>query len=96
MVDNYGNDTDKLADWDKNLSEQAGFVQKAILRSRVVASFIIFNLFMSAIGIFTTITAAKINQYDNPLLFALPLSTVLWVFLIVFVKTPREKYTEEN
>jgi len=58
--------------------------------------FILFNALLSAIGIFAAMAAAKIDQYGNPLLIALPLSNVLWFFFAVFAKIPDEKYFKDK
>jgi len=57
--------------------------------------FIIFCVFLSVVGISSAMEAAKIDQYDNLFLFALPLSNICWLFLIFFLKNPNE-YTEEE
>jgi hypothetical protein len=66
----------------------------AVLKNNFGIFFILFNELLSVIGIVTAFTAAKIDQYDNPFLTALPLSIVLWVFFTYFVKIPSEEETD--
>ena len=68
----------------------------AWLKYNFEISFIFFNALLSVIGIFAAMAAAKIDQYDNPFLIALPISFFFWILFGLFAKTPSEKYTEEE
>jgi len=63
---------------------------KTLIKNNVVFFFIEFNLLLSIIGIFTGMTAARNNQYDNPLLLLLPVSNVLWIFFGLFAPMPQK------
>ena len=67
----------------------------AIIKYNFELFFIMFCVLLSAAGIVSAMSAAKIDQYDNPFLVTLPLSNILWLFLVFFLKNPNE-YTEEE
>ena len=66
------------------------------IKDNLEVSFILFNELLSVVGIFAAMAAAKIDQYDSPFLFALPLSFFFWILFGLFAKTPSEKHAEED
>ena len=66
---------------------------KTLIKNNILFIFVEFNFLLSIIGIFSSISAAKKEQYDNPFLFSLPLSFILWIFFAFLVS--RKQETEE-
>jgi len=63
---------------------------KTLIKNNIDSLFYIFILLLSVIGISIAIAALRIDRYDNPLLKILPISSVLWILFIIFVKVPQE------
>jgi len=67
-----------------------------VLKNNFDLIFFLFNESLSILGIVTAFEAMKTEQYNNPFLLALPLSTVLWFFITYFVNTPyKDQFKKE-
>jgi len=64
---------------------------KVLIKNNILFILVEFNFLLSVIGISTAMSAAKIEQYNNPFLFSLPLSVVLWVIFAVLISRTQEK-----
>ena len=56
----------------------------------------LFNLLLSVIGIIASIFSLKTENFENPFLKVLPISSVLWMFFAFFAKKPQEKMETEE
>jgi hypothetical protein len=68
---------------------------KSAIKNNLGTFFILFNTLLSITDICTAMAAAKIEQYNNPFIVALPLSNFFWFLFAIFAKVP-EEYTEEE
>jgi hypothetical protein len=64
---------------------------KILIKNNILFILVEFNLLLSVIGIFTAMSAAKKEQYNNPFLFSLPLSVVLWVVFAYLISITQKK-----
>jgi hypothetical protein len=70
---------------------------KILIKNNILFILVEFNFLLSVIGISTAISAVKKEQYNNPFLFSLPLSVVLWViFAFLISRTQEKEETEEE
>jgi hypothetical protein len=61
------------------------------VRNNLGRYFIIFNLFLSVVGILAGFRAYKIEQYDDPLIVILGISNLFWFLFGFFASVPEQK-----